>query len=149
MNFSPWLAAPILFGVGFPLLFAAVMNLLARLGGWSTLAAAYQTTDVAPKPRLRLQSADLRHWCNYGRCLTLSADAEALYMQVMFPLGFGHSKLKLPWAEADVKHAVHLFGIRTTEFVFLKAPNVPIRFRSRTAEALIAQARAAREASAE
>lgn len=145
MNFNPWIAGPIFLGVGLPLFFGLLLATIARVGGWSELARSYRTTQPTPFPRMRMQSADLRRWCGYGNVLTLATDAEALFISLPFPFGFGHPKLRLPWSEAQVEQSTHWFGIKTTTLTFERAPNTPIRIKRATAERLIEYARQARD----
>jgi hypothetical protein len=147
MNFNPWIFAPIFFCVALPLLFGLILQLIARLGGWGTLARSYGSTEPMLQPRLRMQSIELRRWCGYGGCVTMAADAEALYMRPMWPFGFGHPLLRLPWAEAEMKATTSLVVIKITVFTFARAPGVPIAIRRSTAERLIEMARVARGAS--
>jgi len=145
MNFNPWIVGPVVVCVALPLMFGFILAVIAWLGGWSSLAREYRTSDSFPHPRLHMKSADLRGWCGYGNCLTFAADAEALYVGVVWPLGFGHPNLKLPWSEATAEQSTNWLGMNLTSLRFERVPNVKIRIAKKTADQLIAMARETRD----
>lgn len=144
MNFNPWIAGPIFACVALPLFFGFVVKLISLVSGWSRLAVEYGSTEPMPKPRLYMQTADLRFGCGYGNCLTMAADAEAFYLRPIWPFGFGHAQLRLPWSEAQVTESTNMMGMAMKAFRFERVPNVRVRILRRTAEKLVAMASAAR-----
>lgn len=144
MNINPWIVGPVAACVAFPLFFGCVLKLISLISGWSRLAVEYGSTEPMPKPRLYMQTGDFRFGCGYGNCLTMAADADALYLRPMWPFGFGHALLRLPWGEAEVTESTNILRMATKTFRFERVPNVPVRMLRRTAEKLVAMASAAR-----
>jgi hypothetical protein len=87
---------------GFLVIFAVfwcfVCFVLAVIGGWSSLAAYFRTTEVPQGKAFYMQSGKVGV-VNYSSCLTIRAAADGLYLAV-FPLfRAGHPPLFIPWSE--------------------------------------------------
>jgi hypothetical protein len=89
----------------FALLFAGVWVgvclLLANVGGWGRLAAAYR----ADAPQAEAAEASYRRqsgaigWVNYNSVLRLDVCPSGLRMDVPFFFRIGHPTLFIPWSE--------------------------------------------------
>jgi hypothetical protein len=119
-----------------PLLFAAVwvgvLSLVARLGGWSRLAAAYRTREPFEGSRKRFASGSLLGGslfgcpCDYSGSLTVGSNPEGLYIAVLPLFRPGHPPLFVPWQ--DVTAQVKKGWLRTTVILtFRQVPSVRLR----------------------
>ena len=120
-----------------PLLFIAVwvgaLSLVARLGGWSRLAAAYRMWEPFEGYRKWFASGSLLRggssfgfpW-NYDGCLIVGANADGLSVAVLPPFRPGHPPLFIPWR--DVTAQVKKGWLRTTVILtFRQVPSVRLR----------------------
>src|SRR5262245_55938881 len=103
---SPWL---LLVLVLFPILWVGLLNLLARMSGWSRLATTYRYRGRFEGFRKRFVSGHLVGGaffglpCNYGSCLTLGSNAQGLYLAVLAPFRPGHPPLFIPWRDVTAR----------------------------------------------
>lgn len=82
------------------LLPAAVMFLISRGSGWSTLADTYPLQGDRPKALVRLGYGVFRGWIGYNGGLVLAADERGLYVSAMpIVLSFCHRPIFIPWRE--------------------------------------------------
>jgi hypothetical protein len=86
------------FLVSFPLLWCGVSFMLARIGGWSSLAARYRT-DNRPEGKAFYMQGGRIGMVIYSACLTIHVTEGGMYLAV-FPLyRIGHPCLFIPWTE--------------------------------------------------
>src|SRR5688572_3377228 len=95
-----WLLAliPVGFLIGFPLLWAAVVFLLSRMSGWSTLARTYGAREPFAGTLQRRCSGTLGI-VGYNKCLALGANELGLHISVPRIFAIGHPALFVPWSE--------------------------------------------------
>lgn len=82
-----------------------IFVLLARLGGWSAIAAQYSATEIPAGKVFRMQSATFR-WVDYNGCLTITLCAAGLGISLMPIFRIRHPTLFLPWS------ALHVIEVR-------------------------------------
>lgn len=90
----------------FPLAFAAmwvvVCLLLARMGGWKSLADVYRI-DSGDPPGLSRFVTGRFNLVNYSSCLQVASTAEHLYLSVLLPFRIGHPALLIPWSDIKIQ----------------------------------------------
>jgi hypothetical protein len=139
----PWLV--VLFLIFFAAVWTFALVAVARMGGWSRLAARYRCREPFEGFRIRFGSGEMRggpFWglpCNYGGCLALGANVQGLYLAV-FPLFRpGHPPLFIPWQ--DLKGKVERGWLFTyVAFEFPQVAPVRLRISRGTAQRLAAEA---------
>ena len=113
----------VLAGVGF---WIGVGLLIARIGGWAALAAAYSHSGEFQGERLRFQTAQMRWGTNYGGCLTIGANHRGLFLSVLFLFRIGHPPLFIPWTDISVSDPKGRW-FSYVELRFRRAPSIPLR----------------------
>jgi len=122
------------------LLFAAgwlfVLNILAFIGGWRSLAAVYAATGPPQGESFSFRSASLDP-VNYASCLRFVAGPAGLYIAVLFPFRPGHRPLFVPWSDVSASpRRGWLF--RYIDLRFARQPGVTLQIRRGLAEHLLA-----------
>lgn len=107
--------------LGFALLFAllwfGIGALLARIGGWSTLAGLYRAKYPVVGERFRFVSASMgreRLPVNYKACLFMVVNRYGLHISILFPFRFRSPPLFIPWSAVESiteKRSMRTFGI--------------------------------------
>ena len=110
----------------FVLLWIAIGFTVAQIGGWGQLARFYRLSNPFSGERWYLRSGRMRLTMRYRNCLTIGANAQGLYLAVLFLFRFGHPPLFIPWQDIAVKTGETLWW-RWTEFRFRQAPGVFLR----------------------
>lgn len=129
-GFPEWLRAA--FPAFFVVMWVATCILIARLGGWSGLAAAYRAAEPFRGRLWRFKSGALRRFTGYNNCLTVGASEEGLYLAVLFLFRVGHPPLFIPWADITVEtrsDKVLFVRYSVVEFRFSRVPGVPLRLQ--------------------
>jgi hypothetical protein len=144
MNHPPfWLL--VLFPAIFAVVWTAIMNLVARMGGWSRLAEVYRLSQPFEGYRTRFATGAFAGGsffglpCNYGSCLTLGSNSQGLYLAVFPVFRPGHPPLFIPWSDvtAQVKQG---WLMTSTTFAFRQAPSVRLRIAHTLARQLVEEA---------
>ena len=115
------------FVVFFVLLWTAVGLILAQLSGWAELARHYRSTNPFDGRKWRFRNGKMRLATHYNNCLTVGANAQGLYLAVLFLFRIGHPPLEIPWQDILTTTGKTLWW-KWTEFRFQQAPSVWIRF---------------------
>ncbi len=136
MNFS----RPELFFAAFVGLWIGISLLVARLGGWATLATFYRLSGSFNGDCWRFQSGEFRWKMGYNNCLTVGANLTGLYLCVFFLFRFGHPDLFIPWADISVTPGKRGFLSIYTEFRFRQARMIPFRVNERLAQQIMKSA---------
>ncbi len=84
------------FAIVFPIFWALIIGLISLLSGWQRLAQRYRAT-LPPTGRRWTWQRGLVGWAGYNGVLILTANDQGLFMEVMWPFGFGHPRLFIPW----------------------------------------------------
>lgn len=137
---SPYLIPLIL--LLFPICFAAMWTFvcfLVSLGGWRALAARYKTDAPFAGNILRMRSAVFGWMTNYNGVLQPGANAQGLYLSVLFFFRVAHPPLFIPWEDIGVRQRKRLFSSGIV-FTFAKAPSVTLRVSRRLGEDLLRDA---------
>ncbi len=123
-----------------PLFFAAVwcsiFFVIARWGGWRSLAAAYPSRGVPAGETFRMRSAGLRAGCNYNNCITFTSSSIGLHMAMPVLFRFQHAALFIPWGELPMTTQDSWFG-PVLVLTPTRCPNVAIKLQRTLAEQLL------------
>lgn len=105
---SALLFASLWFGIG---------ALLARIGGWSTLAGTYRARYPVVGEHFRFVSASMgrdRLPVNYKACLFMVVNRHGLHVSIVFPFRFRSPPLFIPWSAVESiteKRSMRTFGV--------------------------------------
>jgi hypothetical protein len=111
-------------------------HLIARLGGWRSLASFYRTEAGPPGPLLRFRYGRLGAITNYNACLSLAASPRGLYLSLLPMFRPGHPPLLIPWSEVEVQ-ASRGWSRDYLVFRFAKQPASPLRLSRALGEQLL------------
>jgi len=134
MNDTLFLSIAIPFGL--LIVFPAFGLALAAFGGWRVLARHYATSEPFCGKRFRFRSAQFGP-VGYGSCVMLAANADGIYLAVLFPFRIGHPPLLIPWQDVSCSKA-HSFIVSRAELRFAQAPEVSIVISQGLADSLLA-----------
>ena len=130
---------PELLFLAFAVMWAGILTLASRLGGWNALAGTYRLSGSFEGDRRWFQSAQMRWRAGYGYCLIAGADRRGLYLALFFPFRVAHPPLFIPWADISVsKHTA--FRTSCLELRFRRAPGIPLRISERLGRRLAGSA---------
>ena len=87
---------PIVFVLGFPVIWVSILLLLSHIGGWARLAKCYIDNGDEPGDTHRMRSGYVG-LVNYRSCLNLRVCKSGLRLSVLFPFRVGHPPLLIPW----------------------------------------------------
>ncbi len=99
------------------LLWLGICALLARAGGWSTLAGPYRAKYPVVGERFRFVSASMgseRLPVHYRGCLFIVVNRHGLHISVLFPFRFRSPPLFIPWSAVESvteKPLLRTFGV--------------------------------------
>ncbi len=125
--------------LAFAVAWIGILNLLARAGGWSSLAEFYRFSETFEGDRWRFQSAQMRWGVNYGNVLTVGANARGFYLAPLLPFRIAHPALFIPWTDISVRVRKG-FLITALEFGFRRAPGIPFRISQELGRRIAASA---------
>lgn len=128
----------VLFPVTLFVMVFLVNILLAGLGGWRRLAAAYPASGEPPGEKFPWRSFRLGI-VNYNNCLNLTAARSGLHVATFFFLRLGHRPFFLPWSELEATRQ-RGWILEYVELRAHKEPGVRIRIQRGLAEQLFAAA---------
>lgn len=115
----PFLAA-------FVFLWFAALWLLARVGGWASLAAVYPVHTEPAGERFGWQSVQLNNWFGYNGSVNIVAGIQGLHLSVFFLFRPFHPPVYVPWSEIQA-HSTRLWWfIPAIRLTFLRAPGVQV-----------------------
>jgi hypothetical protein len=87
--------------VGYIGFWFALSTVVARLGGWATLAQHYRVKYRPNGKRFSMQSGRFG-WLDYNGCLRIIVADEGLYLSLWPRMMFSHPPLLLPWSDLKV-----------------------------------------------
>lgn len=105
------------------LLWLGACALLARIGGWSTLAGSYRAKYPPIGERFSFVSASIgtaRFPISYKGCLFVVVNRHGFHVSVLFPFRFRSPPLFIPWSAVE----------SITEKQFLRTFGVTVRLRN-------------------
>jgi hypothetical protein len=123
-----WLA-PLGFGVLFVALWIGTFQVVARVGGWRELAAAYPPlgiTGAGLGETFRMRSLQLRRGMNYNHCVTLTAGPTALRLALPRIFAWGHPPIEVPWSEITTE-AGRAWLVPIVTLHCARVPAAPVR----------------------
>jgi hypothetical protein len=103
--------------------------LIARFGGWSTLAARYRTERPLPAHQRRFQSGRMRTTISYNNILTVASDEQGIVLGMPFFMRLAHPQLSIPWAEIEIEEPKRWFFL-SVQTLILGTDRVPLRLRA-------------------
>jgi len=120
------------------------MGWLARVSGWTRLAAQYPDDGRMPERRMWLGYAVFRGWVGYNGALIVASDARGLFLRALpVLLSWAHPPVFIPWAEIErIEHGGRWYG-RVHEIHTRRAADVRFALRKRTYAFVRDDARAA------
>jgi hypothetical protein len=103
------------FLVGFPLLWFAIVHLLARLGGWTRLAREFTAEGRRQGERFSWRSGGIGRFVHYNHCLDVAISHAGIALHPVLPFRPGHAPLLIPWSSVEhVATGRWLFQVSTT-----------------------------------
>ena len=121
-----------------------VMHVLARTGGWASLAERYPLIGEPPPPLIRMGYCVFRRWCGYNGCLLPSADQQGLYLRLWPFFSIGHAPIFIPWSEIRQIRRETMWGRPIYRIVTARAPELDFALHGRAWAAVRPHAEAAR-----
>ncbi len=125
-----------LFPIFFIGMWVTVCFLLARIGGWSRLAEAYQSQAQFTGKKWYFQSCQLG-LTNYNGALTVGSNYYGLYLAVLLLFRVGHPPLLIPWSDittAEYKGLIFPY----LDFTFARAPSIRLRLPRKLGDMVMA-----------
>ncbi len=99
-----------------PLIFAAswllLCFLLARVGGWRSLARHYRSRERFRGERLWMQTLRMRWMVNYGNGVNFGVDPRGLHLSMFLFFRPFHRSIWIPWSELSVAEVHDPLGAR-------------------------------------
>lgn len=92
------LLAPTIFVPSFIVMWCGVCVLIAKVGGWSSLATKFRATEMPSGEKFRFCAAKFG-FASYNGILTAIKSDAGLHLSVLAPWRLGHPALFIPWAE--------------------------------------------------
>lgn len=105
------LLIPLAFTIIFPLFWCFTIWIISLMSGWRRLAKEYPVLQPPSGKAWREQTVFVKQ-SSYKRMLTLTTNAEGMFIEVMWLFRFGHPPLFIPW------HKFHFSDSRV--FIFRK-----------------------------
>jgi len=90
----------LLFAVGW----LVISGLLARVGGWASLATQFRSVEPASGERFRFVSGSMGKGTfpvSYGGCLFFVVSQRGFELSVLFPFRFQSPSLFIPWSQVE------------------------------------------------
>ncbi|MCA9775499.1 MAG: hypothetical protein KC800_02235 [Candidatus Eremiobacteraeota bacterium] len=90
----------------FPLVFISmwifVSKMLAKVGGWQTIATLWPAPSTISVSRRYLKAGVFGSFCRYNGVLITGATKDGLYLDVLLPFRIGHKALLIPWDQLEL-----------------------------------------------
>lgn len=123
----------------------ALLRLIARFGGWRTLAMAYPLPPRSPLDAheqtatalasYSMQSLRLCRWVGYNNAITFRVEREGLVLRVFSILSPGHQPMLIPWSQFTAT-PTSMLGMKTVRLQTLSAPQIPVTISAKLAARL-------------
>lgn len=127
----------------------SLLRLIARLGGWRTLALAYPAPPLSPLDAhtqqstalaiFRYQSVTLCRWVGYSGGVTFEVRREGLALSVLAIIRPGHATILIPWSQFTATPTTAL-GMQAVRLETERAPQIPLTLSAKLAAKLKAAA---------
>jgi len=88
-----------------------ILRMVARLGGWSSLAAAYPGRPQTEGETWRFRSLRFGFWAAYNNCVTIGGDSQGLHLSMPWFARAGHEPIFIPWPDMQVVEKKNVFGL--------------------------------------
>ncbi|HEX9934095.1 MAG TPA: hypothetical protein VGB38_02770 [bacterium] len=103
----------------------SMMQLVSRFTGWHALARHYPASSPFNGKHRHFQTVWMRWGSHYGNGVTAGADAQGLFLSVLFILRIGHPPLFIPWGDVDA-HEMQGGFTKRIKLQFKRLPSVPM-----------------------
>ena len=100
------------FLIFFPGMWCGICWLLSRLSGWHRLAAHYASSSRPVTGTLYGGVSGQVGFVSYRGVLTMHADTDGFFVEVMALFRVGHPRLFIPWSEISASEAQTMFFSR-------------------------------------
>ena len=111
-----------------------VTGLLARAGGWASMARTFRATQPPSGQRFRFASGSMGRGAvpvNYGACLFVSVNDVGIHLSLLYPFRFQSPALFIPWSQMEsVTEKQHIFSTYTAIRVRGQWPTISVRGRA-------------------
>jgi hypothetical protein len=116
---------------------ALLLNLIAAVSGWKTLAARFRLQQSFSGRQRRWQSAQMRYYVGYNNCLVVGADQSGFFLRTMWMVRTGHAPLLIPWNEITLSRIQTSWLMGNTVTLTLgRSEQIPFRIRASLATRL-------------
>lgn len=107
------------FAVGFPLMWMAVVKMVAVIGGWGKVAAAFPLPPGTPEPPgWHAWTSGRVGWSSYRSALMVGPSEQGLHLWTVFLFRAGHPRVLVPWDRMEVEKPEDWFFITRTVIHF-------------------------------
>lgn len=122
------------------LFWCAILFVVGRLSGWSTLAGRFRLASTFAGATWEFRSARMRWTFHYGNCVTVGANASGLMLSVLFPFRPGHPPLFIPWSEILVAERRKILFFRRVQLLLGREEQIPLVISGRLSDCIQAAA---------
>ena len=102
-------AAIAAFLIVFPLFWMGVVWLVAKVGGWSSLAAQYPSAAAPSGEAFGWRSVRLGFFGSYSHCVNVSVSGAGIHLEPIIFFKFAHPPVFIPWEAVAGMH-INIFG---------------------------------------
>ncbi|MEI1280520.1 hypothetical protein V6Z05_19475 [Leptospira venezuelensis] len=96
--------------------------MFSTLDGWQWLSENYKLNNEFFGEKSSWTSATM-NGISFNNCFVLGANADGLYLSMIFLFRFGHSPLLIPWSEVTIGKRKFLFSDKAV-IEFKKTPGI-------------------------
>lgn len=127
-----------------------LLNLIAAVSGWKTLAPRFRLQQPFSGQEWKWQSAQMRYYVGYNNCLIVGADQAGLTLRPMWIVRTGHVPLLIPWNEITLGQTQTSWLLGNIVTLTLgRSEQIPFRIRASLAARLQSAAGASWPASSQ
>ena len=123
----------LVFPVYFVALWITVCYLIAKLGGWRTLAQRFRSSGEFTGAKWSFQSAAMRFGTRYNGALTVGANNQGLFIRPIIFFRAWQPALFVPWTEINIRPLTRWYG-RMVEFRLGREEGIPFTVREKLAQ---------------
>lgn len=114
-----------------------LLNLIALVSGWKTLAVRFRLQQPFSGRQWKWQSAQMRYYVGYNNCLIVGADQAGLFLRTMWMVYTGHLPLFIPWNEITLSQTQTSWLMGNILVLTLgRSEQIPFRIRASLATRL-------------
>ncbi len=134
--------------VGILLFISVTLRVIAWLGGWSRLAAAYPGRTQTAGETWRFRSLRFSFWAAYNNCVTIGGDSQGLHLSMPWFVRAGHEPIFIPWSDMQVVERTSVLGLfPVVSLAFKNCPGIRLSLQASLLAEVQSVARSLRPAS--